>query len=169
VPERVHPGDVGVEVAQLRTAARARLQPADLRADSRLGLRARRELPARERDAERVVPRRVDAREAARVPRELHQQAAVLGGRPPGAVEEVRLRPREHVWNVPCVPADRHTAAGALDPHRFLGTSPQLLRLEQPPDVCGRDAVELRRQRVVERDLVARVAVEVDAAVLARR
>ena len=86
-----------------------------LRREERLGLRARHELPCRERDGERVVARDVERREARRPAQELEVEAAVLRRHPAGAELRVRARRPVHVRHAERVAVDRDAA---LRPHR---------------------------------------------------
>ena len=71
-----------------------------------------------------------------------------------------------HMRDAEAVTDDRH--AGAADARASLhrGGAPERRGLEHAADVARRDVAEERRQRVVELRLVARVAVEREAAVL---
>ncbi len=167
---RVDPVGVGAQVAQDLTALAAEGvdQLLLLRGDQRFRLGARHEGLSAGDERERVDARDVGHGRARRAPAELEQQAAVLGGDEAGAEPEVVRR----------LPVDvRHAEGVALDgqaraPGRLLGGRAgrgEALRLVEALDVGDGDVAPQRREAVVERNLVGRVDLGREPAVLPGR
>ena len=147
----------------------ARLQRVDLVGEERLGLRARHERLAGQREPERVEPGTSSAatRAGPRISESSRPRSAAVTQPAPyatfglGLAEDVRRRRSGR--------ARSSRRPRPLDRHRLLLAEAERLGLESALDVGLRDLATQWRQRVVELRLVGRVLVEGEAAVLAGR
>ncbi len=142
--ERVDPRHVRVDVGDDAASAGALgAQERDLRREPRLGLRRGRERGRRVGEREGVEAGDVERRDPARPAQQVHQQPAVLGGRPARAEHDVAPRSARDVRDVPAVAPDRDPGPRPHGAHdAAVGAEPR--RLEEALEV-GRAHVALLR------------------------
>ena len=166
----VDPGRIGVHQREdLRPYSALRANGVDLIRQERLGLRARDEALARQRERQWIEPRHVERSDPRGAANELEEETAIGRRDPARSVGDVRLGLPVDVSDAEVVAHDLHARSRALALVSGERRRTERSRLEHAADVSRRDVAQERRQRVVELCLVARVLVERDAAVLSRR
>jgi hypothetical protein len=156
--EGVDAAHVGVHVGEYLAALAARAaQHAGLAGDDLVGLGRGLERAARHHQPERVEAGRVEHRQAAERTSELQEQLSVPGADEADAVHDIGAALRADVRDAPLVVDDANAAVGRTDAAgRALAAGAEDVGLVEPVDVARADAVEERRQAVVQTDLIGR-------------